>query len=235
MMTVETPGRSDGLHAVHGPTRTIRLMVVDAHPLVRWALVQIADNRPDLTTVGEAATVDEAINLAFAVKPDVVTIECTTSEGDGWALATRLRDAYPTMGIVMLTADASDQMLFRALHLGVSAFVSKSAPIPDVLAAIHHAAAAPLSFSAAGLGEALRRKRESTEHLALSAREQQILVLLHDGLSVPAVAAQLYVSLSTAKTYVARLYEKLGARNRAQALMTAVRLGLLENELTAVG
>ena len=86
---------------------------------------------------------------------------------------------------------------------------------------------------------ALRRKREATDRIALSPREHEILVLLHDGLSVPAIAAQLFVSLSTAKTYVARLYDKLGARNRAQALMTAVRLGMFEGHqprhLNAVG
>ena len=64
--------------------------------------------------------------------------------------------------------------------------------------------------------------------MALSPRERQILFLLHDGLSVPEIARQLFVSLSTAKTYVARLYEKLGARNRAQALMTAVRQGMFD-------
>jgi DNA-binding NarL/FixJ family response regulator len=69
--------------------------------------------------------------------------------------------------------------------------------------------------------------------MALSPRERQILFLLRDGLSVPEIAGQLFVSLSTAKTYVTRLYDKLNARNRAQALMTAVRLGLFEDGFAA--
>jgi DNA-binding NarL/FixJ family response regulator len=218
-------------------TTRIRVMVVDSHPLVRWALGQIAEDQGDIALVGEAASTAEALALAYSSAPSVVTIECSTeasSELDGWALAERLRNSYPQLGIVVLTADHSDAMLFRALNLGVSAFVSKAAPIPDVIAAIRHAAAAPQSFSAAGLAEALRRKRETQERLALSAREQEILLLLHEGLSVPAVAARLFVSLSTAKTYVARLYDKLGARNRAQALMAAVRMGLLDEQLRAV-
>ena len=104
----------------------------------------------------------------------------------------------------------------------------------DVVAAIRGAALAPSSFSAAGLATALRRRNEtSEERTALSPRERQILFLLHDGLSVPEIAAQLYVSLSTAKTYVTRLYDKLGARNRAQALMTAMRQGMFEGHAPA--
>jgi DNA-binding NarL/FixJ family response regulator len=206
----------------------VRLLVVDPHPLVRWALNQISASRRDLALVGEAATSDEAIALAFAVKPDVVTIDDSLAGDDSWQLAAHLRATYPDLGIVILSADGSDQKLFRALDVGASAFVAKSAPIQDVVAAIRGAAVAPSSFAAAGLAVALRRRRESSERMALSPREREILFLLHDGLSVPEIAAQLYVSLSTAKTYVARLYDKLGARNRAQALMTAVRLGLFE-------
>jgi DNA-binding NarL/FixJ family response regulator len=112
--------------------------------------------------------------------------------------------------------------------------VSKSAPVQDVVAAIRGASLSPASFSAAGLANALRRRRDTDQRMALSPRERQILFLLHDGLSVPEIAAQLYVSLSTAKTYVTRLYDKLGARNRAQALMTAVRQGMFDGHDSAM-
>ena len=91
---------------------------------------------------------------------------------------------------------------------------------------------AATSFSAVGLADALRRGKPSSR-LSLSRREHQVLALLRAGNSVPEVAATLYVSLSTAKTYVARLYEKLGASNRAQALMTAVELDLFDNHALA--
>ena len=206
----------------------VRLLVVDPHPLVRWALGQIAAARHDLVQVGEAASIDEAIALCYAVKPDVITIDDSLPNDETWRLAAHLRATYPDLAIVIMSADGSDQTLFRALDIGASAFVGKSAPISDVVAAIRGAAVAPSSFSAPGLATALRRRREAGERTALSPRERQILFLLHDGLSVPEIAAQLFVSLSTAKTYVARLYDKLNARNRAQALMTAVRLGMFE-------
>jgi DNA-binding NarL/FixJ family response regulator len=206
---------------------TIRVLIVDAHPLVRWALAHIADDTSDLKTIGEAETATDALNLVFSLSPDVVTIDCSLPDGQGWQLADDLRRRYPKLGIVILTAHESDEFLFRALHSGASAYVSKMAPVQEVVGAIRHAAVAASSFSASGLAQALRRERQ-TERLTLSRREQQVLTLLRDGHSVPQVASTLYVSLSTAKTYVARVYEKLGASNRAQALMTAVKLGLFD-------
>jgi DNA-binding NarL/FixJ family response regulator len=217
----------------HEADRPIRLLIVDAHPLVRWALAHIADAAPDMNTIGEAETAADALNLVFGLSPDVVTIDCSLPDGQGWQLADELRRRYPHLGIVILTAGASDELLLRALNSGASAFVSKVAPVQEVIAAIRHAAVAASSFSASGLAQALRRGRAATR-LTLSRREYQVLSLLRDGHSVPQVAATLYVSLSTAKTYVARLYEKLGASNRAQALMTAVKLDLFEDAALAV-
>jgi len=216
----------------------VRLLIVDEHPLVRWALRQLATQEADVTIVGEASQGADAHNQVRAHQPNVITIDCSQQTADGWRLTRELRGLHPNLGIVVLTATGSDEELFRALDTGASAFVSKSAPIQEIIGAIRHAACSSTAFSAVGLGPALRRRRESGQRTALSAREHQILLLLHDGLSVPMIAKELYVSLSTAKTYVARLYEKLNARNRAQALMAAVRLGLFDgyhaDELVAV-
>ena len=212
-----------------------RVLVVDPHVLVRWALVQLAAGEPDLVTVGEAADADQALTIAFAARPDVVTLDASMDNGQVWELARRLREGNDRLGIVIIVDDASDESLFRALDCGASAMVSKSAPIREVLSAVRHAAASPDSFSAAGLGAALRRRRDAPKPASLSTRELQIIVLLHDGLTVPQIAGQLFVSLSTAKTYVARVYDKLGARNRAQALMTAVRLGLFDGHTAGSG
>ena len=217
------------------PTAKIRLVVIDGRPLVRWALSHIAHDAADLHAVGEVTTAAEAIDVVYALKPDAVTIDCSLPDGQGWQLARDLRDRYPELGIVLLIAEGSDDLLFRALDSGASAYLSKDASVNEVLSAIRHAAVAASSFSASGLAQALRRRHQTSDRLALSPRESQVLALLREGRSVPQVAATLYVSLSTAKTYVARLYEKLGASNRAQALMTAVRLGLFDDYGTMVG
>jgi DNA-binding NarL/FixJ family response regulator len=219
---------------VRAPSSTgdlIRVLVVDAHPLTRCGLVRLADEQPDLQTVGESGSVAEALRMAAALRPHVITIETSLPDGSGLDLARQLRDRYAGVGIVILTSHGEDDVLFRALDSGASAFVSKSAVVSEVLGAIRHSAVAATSFSATGLAQALRRRQETTQRLALSTRERQVLQLLLAGHSVPEISAKLYLSVSTSKTYVARLYEKLGANNRAQALMAAVRLGLVEDAL----
>ncbi|MCX6419349.1 MAG: response regulator transcription factor, partial [Actinobacteria bacterium] len=124
---------------------------------------------------------------------------------------------------------SGDEYLFGALDNGASAFVSKDAPAEDVLAAARHAVAMPGSFSAPNLAEAMQR-RLSPSGPQLSPREREVLNLLADGLGVAEISKQLYISQSTTKTHVSKLYEKLGAANRAQALMTALNMGLITSE-----
>ena len=166
--------------------------------------------------------------MVATARPNVVTVDVVLPDCDGLELARELRERYADLGIVMLTSLQEDDVLFRALASGVSAFVPKTAPLPEVLSAIRHAAVAPSSFTASGLAIAVARRRAMQDRLALSPRETEVLRLLHDGLSVPAIAVEMFISVSTAKTYVARLYEKLGATNRAQALMTAMHHGLIQ-------
>jgi DNA-binding NarL/FixJ family response regulator len=121
---------------------------------------------------------------------------------------------------------AEDEHLFAALEAGASAFVPKDVPADEVVAAARHAAASPRAFTASDLAGAMQRRLSPTGP-QLSPREQEVLALLADGLGVAAIARTLHISESTAKTHVARLYEKLAATNRAQALMSALRLGLI--------
>jgi len=204
-----------------------RVLIVDGHPVTRCGLARVADEQADMITVGECGSAAEARALTASVHPTVVTIGSSLHDGDGLELARELRDRYRDLGIVILTSRGEDDVLFRALDNGASALVSKRATMPEILGAIRHAAVAASSFAAAGLAQAMRRRHEGPQPAMLSPREIQVLALLQDGRSVPEVALMLVVSRSTAKTYVARLYEKLGAANRAQALMAAMRLGLL--------
>jgi DNA-binding NarL/FixJ family response regulator len=205
----------------------VRLTIVDGQTLTRYGLRQLISRHSDIEVVAECQSAAEAPDVVAAAHPDVVTIDVVLPDGDGLQLARELRNQYADLGIVMLTSLQEDDVLFRALENGVSAFVAKSAPLDEVLSAIRHAAVAASSFTAAGLATAVARRRAMQDRLALSPREREVLRLLHDGLSVPAIAADMFISVSTAKTYVARLYEKLGATNRAQALMTAMHHGLI--------
>jgi DNA-binding NarL/FixJ family response regulator len=210
----------------------IRVVVIDGHTLTRYGLAGLVSDQPDIEIAGEAAGLEPALGLVATVRPDVVTIDVALPDGDGLQLARELRDRYPGLGIVMLTSVGEDDVLFRALDTGASAFVLKTAPVDEVLGAIRHAAVAATSFTATGLVGALARRRNQDGRFALSPREREVLELLRDGLSVPAIASAMYVSRSTAKTYVARLYDKLGAASRAQALMIALRHGVITYDVS---
>ena len=205
----------------------IRLAIVDGHTLTRYGLRQLIAGHPDIELVAECGSAADARPILAAARPDVVTVDVALPDGDGIQLAREFRDRYAGLGIVILTSQGQDDVLFRALETGVSAFVAKTAPVEEVLVAIRHAAVAASSFTASGLAVALSRRRIVQDRLALSPREAEVLNRLRDGLSIPAIAQEMFISQSTAKTYVARLYDKLGAANRAQALMTAVHHGLI--------
>lgn len=213
---------------------TIRLAIVDGHTLTRYGLRQLVAEHADIEIVAECGFAGLAPETIAQSGPDVVTIDATLPDGDGMRLARNFRDLYADLGIVMLTSRGEDDVLFRAMETGVSAFVAKTAPVEEVLAAIRHAAVAASSFTASGLAVAITRRRTIRDRLALSPREAEVLRYLRDGLSIPTIALSMYISQSTAKTYVARLYDKLGAANRAQALMTAMRYGLIGYEDSTV-
>lgn len=205
----------------------IRVLLVDDHDLIRGGLRRAFERDGAFAVVGEGATVAEGLRLAAHEQPDVVVIDVNLPDGNGLDATQRLRKDMPDVGIVVLTMYDDDEHLFAALDAQASAFVAKSAPTEAVLSAAKHAASSPHAFSAADLAGAMRRRMDPAKP-KLSGREQEVLDLLGAGLTVPVLAKRLYISESTAKTYVSKLYEKLGASNRSQALVEAVRLGLLK-------
>jgi DNA-binding NarL/FixJ family response regulator len=205
------------------------VLLVDDHDLIRQGLSRAFERQPDFAVVGEAGSVAEAMALASSLSPRVVVTDVRLPDGTGLDVVRRLRQLDPEIGLVVLTMYAGDEQLFAALEAGASAFVAKDAPADDVVAAARHAVVAPRSFTAANLADAMRRRMEPRGP-QLSPREREVLALLAEGLGVAAIARKLYVSESTAKTHISKIYEKLGAANRAQAIMTAVRTGLLAED-----
>jgi DNA-binding NarL/FixJ family response regulator len=208
---------------------TATVVLVDDHDLIRQGLSRAFERQSDFTVAGEAGSVAEAAALTAAVNPDVVVTDVRLPDGTGLDLVRKLRESNPTLGLVVLTMYAGDEQLFAALEAGASAFVAKDAPAEDVVAAARHSLVAPRSFTAANLADAMRRRMEPRGP-QLSPRELEVLGLLAEGLGVAAIARKLYVSESTAKTHISKIYEKLGAANRAQAIMKAVRTGLISGE-----
>lgn len=205
-----------------------KVMLVDDHELIRQGLRRAFERADDFDVVGEAGSIAEALEMISSTPPDVVILDVRLPDGSGLDAARKVREQNPTMGIVILTMYAGDDQLFGALEAGASAFVPKDSPAEDVISAARHASVSPRAFSASDLAGAMQRKM-SPSGPQLSPREKEVLGLLAEGLGVAAISKQLYISESTTKTHISKVYEKLGAGNRAQALMTAMRLGLISN------
>ena len=207
----------------------MRVLLVDDHALIRQGLRRSFEHSEDLLVVAEAASLSEAQAMVRAHEPQVAVIDVNLGDGNGIDLVRELRKDHPGMGLVVLTVYDGDEHLFAALDAGASAFVLKSAPAEEVAAAVRQSVRSPTSFAANGMADAMRRRLQGTS-VQLTPRESEILQLLAAGMSVAQVAQELFISQSTAKTHMSKLYGKLDATNRTQAVMAAVRLGLVESQ-----
>lgn len=211
-----------------------RVLLVDDHELIRGGLAAVVDLEDDMSVVGTAGTVAEALEACERLSPDVVVSDLQLPDGTGLDIIRAVRRRSATTGLVVLTMHAGDEQIFAAMEAGASGFVGKDAPSSEVVRAARHAAMAPRSFICSQLGAAMVR-RTTGASTRLSDREHEVLLLLADGLGASAIGEKLYMSESTAKSHIARIYQKLGVSNRAQALVTAMRIGLLSSVRPAGG
>ena len=206
----------------------LRVMLVDDHELVRQGINFLLTSDRGIQIVAEGSSLAEGMVLARSTAVDVLVVDVSLGDGSGLDLVRDARGLRPRLGIVVLTMHDDDNTLLEALDAGASALVLKSGSADEVISAVKHAATAPDSFTAAGLAGAMRR-RNNPERPRLTVRETEVLQRLAAGDSVAAVAKQLYMSESTVKTHIAKLYDKLGANNRASAVMAAIRAGLIKS------
>ncbi|GAA3056894.1 response regulator transcription factor [Streptomyces roseofulvus] len=220
---------------------TIRVLLADDQALLRSAFRVLVDSEPDMEVVGEAADGAQAAALARAERPDVVLMDIRMPGTDGLA-ATRMITTDPELAgvrIVMLTTFEIDEYVVESLRAGASGFLGKGAEPDELLGAIRiaHAGEALLSpaatkgliatFLAQSAAAPVGTRVEAERLSALTAREREVLVLVGGGLSNDEIAERLDVSPLTVKTHVNRTMAKLGARDRAQLVVTAYETGLV--------
>lgn len=206
--------------------RPIGVLLIDDHELIRDGLAGVLDQEPDMTVVGQAGTVAEAMSSYSVLQPAVVITDLQLPDGTGLDVVRAIRKSDDTVGLIVLTMHSGDDQIFAAMEAGASGFVGKDAPSGEVVRAARHSSVSPRSFVCAGLAQAMMR-RATSESSRLSDREHEVLILLAEGLGAKEIGDKLYLSESTAKSHIAKIYQKLGAANRAQALVTAMRIGLL--------
>ncbi|MET9700681.1 response regulator transcription factor [Streptomyces sp. NPDC006529] len=215
---------------------TIRVLLADDQPLIRAALQMVITDSPDIEVVAEASTGIEAVELAVSADPDVVMMDIRMPGMDGIE-ATRQVIAGPSRAqVIVLTTFDDDDYVYGALRAGASGFLVKDMAVDDILSAIRVVAAGDALIApsitrrlikrfSVGTTAAPRKRRELT---AITDREREVLSLVGTGLSNSEIAARLFISIATAKTYVTRLLSKLEARDRVQLVIIAYESGLVE-------
>lgn len=209
----------------------VSVMVADDHPLFRDGIARAVRDRPDLQLVGEAGSGREALELIRELRPAVAVIDLSLPELDGLEVLNAIRrDDLPTRTLI-LSASTEGELVHQAVASGASGYLSKSATRADVCDAVAAIARGEMvldpALQTALLAQVRARGVDDTRPV-LTAREREILVLMADGLSAPAIGERLYLSPATVKTHMGHMYEKLGVSDRAACVAEAMRRGLLE-------
>jgi DNA-binding NarL/FixJ family response regulator len=207
--------------AAAGPR--VRMVIADDHRMLRDGLRRSMEDN-DVDVVGEAANGEEAVRLAHELRPDIVLMDVTMPVLDGIEATRVIRSRLAGTQVVILTMHGDSELMRRALQAGAAGYLVKDCSTEDVVAAVRLATGdggVSQELATSMLAEARRREP------ILSAREEQVLQLVADGLSLPEVASQLFISLKTVKNHLASIYQKLEARDRTQAVLRAVRLGIV--------
>src|ERR1039457_1282519 len=228
------PRRRPAASARAGPM-TIQVILADDQPLIRAGLRRMIEQTPDIDVAGEAGTGGEAVQLARDTDADVVVMDSRMPGMDGIE-ATQMITAGDTRAhVLMLTTFDDDDYVYGALRAGASGFLVKDMALDDILTAIRVVAAGD-AIIAPGVTSRLiapfhgqpQPGRTPREITGITDREREVLRLVGLGMSNAEIAASLYITAGTAKTHVARLLAKLGARDRVQLVITAYQAGLVD-------
>ena len=229
----------------------IRVLLVDDHAMLRAGFRTILDTQPDIAVVGEAATGADAVAQAAALRPDVITMDVQMPDMDGIEATRRIvADPSVSAAIAIITTFDRDDYLYQALDAGASGFLLKNAGAEDLIAAVRALAAGDGMLAPEVTRRVLARfatasaptpPSTAAPHPSaqtpptppppplsepLTEREAEVLSLLADARTNSEIAAALFIGEATVKTHVSRILQKLGARDRVQAVVLAYRLGL---------
>jgi two-component system response regulator NreC len=217
----------------------IRLLLVDDHAVIRTGLRMLLESQRDMVIVGEAASGLEALDLTAQLKPDIIVMDITLPDISGIEATRRIKRVYPEIAIVALTIHEDEQYFFEMLQAGATGYVPKRAAPDDLIYAIRAAATGEIylypSLAKALVSDYLSRRDagpepgELDEQLIaqLTAREQEVLELLAEGLSNEGIADRLVISRHTVARHRENLMRKLGLHNRSELVKYAIRKGMI--------
>lgn len=205
---------------------SIRVLVVDDHPVVRDGLRGMLDGQPDLEVVGEATDGLAAVTAVAEFAPDVVLLDLRMPVLDGVGAIKRLAVEHPAVRVLVLTTYDEDNDIVRAVEAGATGYLLKDAPREELFRAVRAAARGETVLAPSVAARLLGRMRAA--HVdAPSERELEVLGLVARGLTNRAIAGELFISEATVKTHLVHVFAKLGVDDRTAAVTVALERGLL--------
>jgi DNA-binding NarL/FixJ family response regulator len=208
---------------------TVRLLLADDHRILREGLRRSLEAQ-GFEVAGEAGDGGEAVEMAMELRPDVVLMDITMPVLDGVEATRRIRERLPDVRVVMLTMHADDDTIAQAIRVGADGYLVKDCSTDEITETLHLVASGRTAVSqevAVSMLREVRSSRPVAPEEIVSAREEEVLQLIADGCSSVEVAERLFISQKTVKNHLASIYHKLGARDRTQAVLRAVRMGIV--------
>jgi len=205
---------------------SLKVVLVDDHTMLRQGLRRALEAE-GITVIGEAADGIEGVKVALATSPDVVLMDVTMPKMDGIDATRQLIAADASKRIVMLTMHIDRDVIDRALKAGAVGYLTKDSSISEVVEAIHLAANGDRPMSPQLAVAMLQEARKAPDNI-ITAREEEVLQAVADGLGTGEIAATMFISQRTVKNHLASIYEKLDARDRTQAVLMAVKMGIVK-------
>ena len=206
---------------------TLRLLVVDDHPVVRMGLVAMLSEHPDFEVVGEAADGAEAVALAARLTPDVVLMDLRMPVMDGAEATAKMLASPPAPAVLVLTTYDTDADIVRAVEAGANGYLLKDAPRETLADAIRRAARGETVLAPPVVARLASRLRAPAAP-SLTDREAQVLQCVAKGMSNAEVGRELHIGEATVKTHLLRAFEKLGVTDRTAAVTAAYKSGQIE-------
>lgn len=212
-------------------TEKIKVLIVDDHEVFAEGVGLIIESAPDMDPVGVAHTAGEGLRLAAERQPDVVLLDHHLPDRSGAEITAELSALPGNAAVVILTSDASEDVLLAAFEAGAAGYLLKTKAAKQVLEAIRHAASGETLINASTLARVLTRRRQadhSEDRPHLTDRELDALKAMGEGLDTAQISDRLGVSTATTRTYVQTILRKLDAHSRLQAVVRAKGYGLLK-------
>ena len=208
-------------------TESVAVLIADDHPVVRIGLRGMLEGERGIEVLGEATDGEEAVELTRRLGPDVVLMDLKMPNLDGVEATARIREQHPGSHVLVLTTSDSGADILRAIEAGATGYILKDAPREELMGAIRAASEGKSVLAPDAAAHLMQRVRWPSEE-ALSGREIEVLGLVAQGKSNKDIAGELWISEATVKSHLLRVYNKLGAADRASAVVAAMKRGILQ-------